>query len=96
MLDSSVCMSALKGLGAVMVTARRHRDDVVWRQAQVKRGVLYTREEAEGKRLKNPFDTITEGIGINRLTQNFNRAVIDDAVRGSDREAVEMASYLMR
>lgn len=26
---------------------------------QVTRGVMYTREEAEGKRLKHPFDTIT-------------------------------------
>ncbi|KAI3820469.1 hypothetical protein L1987_08017 [Smallanthus sonchifolius] len=38
---------------------------------KVTRGVMYTREEAEGKRLKNPFDTVTEGIGINRLTENF-------------------------
>lgn len=54
-----------------------------WRsRTQVKRGVMYTSEEAEGKRLKNPFDTITEGIGINRLTANFNRALIDDAFRG--------------
>ncbi|PNW71677.1 hypothetical protein CHLRE_16g664250v5 [Chlamydomonas reinhardtii] len=63
---------------------------------KVKRGVMYTSEEAEGKRLKNPFDTITEGIGINRLTANFNRALIDDAFRGTDREAVEMAAYLLR
>ncbi|GFR45963.1 hypothetical protein Agub_g7432 [Astrephomene gubernaculifera] len=63
---------------------------------KVKRGVMYAREEAEGKRLRNPFDTITEGIGINRLTANFNRALVDDAFRGSDREAVEMASYLLR
>ena len=41
---------------------------------KVTRGVMYTREEAEGQRLKNPFDTITEGIGINRLTQNFMMA----------------------
>jgi len=106
---------------------------------------MYTREEAEGKRLRHPFDTITgkcgglgwtgqgkalelvarvqlllacwstpllglwgpsgvhtpaapsrlcvlsaEGIGINRLTQNFSRAQIDGAFKGSDREAVEM------
>ncbi|KAG2451650.1 hypothetical protein HYH02_003430 [Chlamydomonas schloesseri] len=63
---------------------------------KVKRGVMYTAEEAEGKRLKNPFDTITEGIGINRLTANFNRALVDDAFRGTDREAVEMAAYLLR
>ena len=49
---------------------------------QVTRGVMYTREEAEGRRLRNPFDTITEGIGINRLTTNFEMASIDGAFRG--------------
>lgn len=58
---------------------------------KVTRGVMYTREEAEGKRLKNPFDTITEGIGINRLTENFKLAALDGAFRGSDKEAVEMS-----
>ena len=33
---------------------------VGWR-VQVTRGVMYTREEAEGKRLRHPFDTITGG-----------------------------------
>ncbi len=58
--------------------------------------MLYASEEAEGKRLRNPYDTITEGIGLNRLTANFGRAVVDDAFKGSDREAVEMAAYLLR
>jgi cysteine synthase A len=62
---------------------------------KVTRGVMYTQHEAEGKRLRNPFDTITEGIGINRLTANFNAALIDGAFRGSDQEAVEMARYLV-
>ncbi|CAM6018247.1 unnamed protein product [Sphagnum balticum] len=62
----------------------------------VTRGVMYTREEAEGKRMKNPFDTITEGIGINRITQNFKQAKLDGAFRGSDREAVEMARFLLK
>ena len=53
---------------------------------------MYTQQEAEGKRLKNPCDTITEGIGINRQTQNFSKACIDGAFQGTDREAVEMAS----
>lgn len=57
---------------------------------QVTRGVMYTWEEAEGRRLRNPFDTITEGIGINRLTCNFEHARIDGAFRGTDVEAVEM------
>jgi cysteine synthase A len=58
--------------------------------------VLFTREEAEGKRLRNPFDTITEGVGLNRLTANFAAAEVDSAVQASDREAVEMAQYLLR
>ncbi|XP_034677952.1 cysteine synthase 2-like isoform X2 [Vitis riparia] len=68
----------------------------VSRSLQITRGVMYTREEAEGRRLKNPFDTITEGIGINRLTQNFLMAELDGAFRGTDMEAVEMSRYLLK
>ncbi|XP_020591126.1 cysteine synthase 2 [Phalaenopsis equestris] len=63
---------------------------------RVTRGVMYTKEEAEGRRLKNPFDTITEGIGINRLTKNFLMAELDGAYRGTDKEAVEMSRYLLK
>ena len=54
---------------------------------------MYSQQEAEGKRLKNPFDTITEGIGINRQTANFSKAQIDGAFKGTDREAVEMVRH---
>ncbi|KAK9673746.1 hypothetical protein RND81_12G186200 [Saponaria officinalis] len=63
---------------------------------RVTRGVMYTKEEAEGKRLRNPFDSITEGIGINRLTKNFTMAKLDGAFRGTDKEAVEMSRYLLK
>ncbi|EEF39609.1 cysteine synthase, putative [Ricinus communis] len=63
---------------------------------KITRGVMYTKEEAEGKRLKNPFDTITEGIGINRITQNFMMAKLDGAFRGTDKEAVEMSRFLLK
>ncbi|XAR56784.1 Cystathionine beta-synthase [Bertholletia excelsa] len=63
---------------------------------KVRRGVMYTREEAEGRRLKNPFDTVTEGIGINRITQNFLMAELDGAFRGTDVEAVEMSRFLLK
>ncbi|MED6174068.1 hypothetical protein PIB30_065353 [Stylosanthes scabra] len=63
---------------------------------KVTRGVMYTKEEAEGRRLKNPFDTITEGIGINRITKNFAKAKLDGAFRGTDLEAVEMARFLLK
>lgn len=62
---------------------------------KVTRGVMYTKEEAEGKRLKNPFDTITEGIGINRITKNFMMAELDGAYRGTDQEAVEMSRSVL-
>ncbi|GAA0159592.1 lyase [Lithospermum erythrorhizon] len=63
---------------------------------KVTRGVMYTKEEAEGRRLKNPFDTVTEGIGINRVTENFKLAELDGAFRGTDNEAVEMSRYLVK
>ena len=40
----------------------------------VTRGVAFAHEDAEGTRLRHPCDTITEGIGINRLTANFLQA----------------------
>jgi cysteine synthase A len=40
--------------------------------------------------------TITEGIGINRLTANMKRARVDAVFRGTDAEAVAMAYYLLR
>ena len=57
---------------------------------------MYTTHEAEGQRLRNPIDTITEGVGINRWTANMGAAVkhIDAAIKCSDAEAVEMASYI--
>ena len=42
----------------------------------VTRGVAFARAEAEGMRLRHPCDTITEGIGINRLTANFLQAQV--------------------
>jgi len=57
---------------------------------KVRRGVLYAQAEAEGTRRRNPYDTIVEGIGLNRLTANFAAASVDDAVRGTDQEAVLM------
>ncbi|HEU4535586.1 MAG TPA: pyridoxal-phosphate dependent enzyme, partial [Polyangiaceae bacterium] len=40
--------------------------------------------------------SITEGIGIMRETANFRRARLDGAFQGSDREAVEMAHFVLR
>ena len=58
--------------------------------------MLYTTQESEGRRLRNPFDTVTEGVGLNRLTANFQRAAIDDAFLCTDQEAVDMGRFLLQ
>jgi cysteine synthase A len=40
--------------------------------------------------------SITEGIGINRLTQNFAQAKLTGAIQGSDQEAVDICHYLAK
>lgn len=45
--------------------------------------------------MKNPFDTVVEGVGLNRSTANFDKATIDDAFKVSDQEILHMAYYLL-
>ena len=40
--------------------------------------------------------SITEGIGIDRLTENFKAAIVDGAFQVTDHEAVEMTYHLLR
>eukprot|EP01066_Platyproteum_vivax_P006910 Platyproteum_vivax@DN256_c0_g1_i1.p1 len=60
-------------------------------------GVLYCPLDNEAQRQKHIFDTITEGIGLNRLTANFSigAKLIDVAISVSDQEAVDMSHYLL-
>jgi len=62
---------------------------------RINNGVLYTQEEQEGHRVRHPFDTITEGIGLNRLTKNFDIAKIDWAFKVTDEESLAMAKFLI-
>jgi cysteine synthase A len=47
---------------------------------------------------RNRYDTITEGIGIDRLTANFELGLphIGKAYQGTDQEAVHMAHFLLQ
>jgi len=67
--------------------------------AKVKHNVLYSPEESEGSRRRHQVDTIVEGIGQNRSTKNidrlFSESLIDDSVKVTDQEAVEMSRYIM-
>ncbi|KAF8590926.1 pyridoxal phosphate-dependent enzyme, beta subunit [Ramaria rubella] len=64
---------------------------------KVKHGVMFDPKESEGTKRRHQVDTVVEGIGINRLTKNFELAlpVIDDAFRTTDKEAVAMSRYLV-
>ncbi|KDQ55692.1 hypothetical protein JAAARDRAFT_59673 [Jaapia argillacea MUCL 33604] len=65
---------------------------------KVKHGVMFDRKEREGTKRRHQVDTIVEGIGNNRLTNNIELAIpiIDDAFRITDAEAVSMSRYLVR
>jgi len=67
---------------------------------KVKYNLMYSSSEREGTRTRNQVDTIVEGMGINRITKNFDFAysqgLIHDACQVSDQEAVDMAKYMMK
>jgi len=46
--------------------------------------------------LKAEGDSITEGIGQGRITENLRQLVVDDAVRIKDKEALEMIFKLLK
>ncbi|CAG8565926.1 13140_t:CDS:2 [Funneliformis caledonium] len=65
---------------------------------KVKHNIMYSPCEAEGTRKRHQVDTVVEGVGLNRITKNFNMStgMIDDAIRVTDEEAVSMAMYLVK
>lgn len=65
---------------------------------RINTGVAYNDKDAEGHRLKHPFDTVTEGIGLNRITQNFERGIphCDVAFAVEDLEATLMSRWLLK
>jgi cysteine synthase A len=46
--------------------------------------------------LKSSGSSITEGIGIMRITENFRRAIVDDSMHVSDQEMIDMLYHLAR
>ena len=64
---------------------------------KIKNGVMFSNTEKEGTRRRQQVDTIVEGIGLNRLTENFEagRELIDDAVKVTDLQAYKMARWLV-
>lgn len=64
---------------------------------KIKNGVMFNATEREGQRRRHQVDTIVEGIGINRVTANFEvgRELIDDAINVTDDQALAMARWLV-
>mmetsp|Transcript_13259 Transcript_13259/g.29315 ORF Transcript_13259/g.29315 Transcript_13259/m.29315 type:complete len:465 (+) Transcript_13259:96-1490(+) len=68
--------------------------------SKVKYGVAYASEQSERALKRHRYDTLAEGIGLDRVTANFamgcDTCAIDDAIQISDQEAVDMAHWLLR
>ncbi|KAI1432172.1 cysteine synthase-like protein [Xylaria sp. CBS 124048] len=64
---------------------------------KIRHGVMYSATEKEGTRRRQQVDSIVEGVGINRVTENFEagRDLIDDAVKITDEQACVMARWLV-
>lgn len=63
---------------------------------RVKHGVCYTNQQSEKKIKKHRYDSIVEGVGLDRVTANFQLALIDDAEKISDQEILDTAHWLLR
>ncbi|KAI1375440.1 PALP-domain-containing protein [Hypoxylon crocopeplum] len=63
---------------------------------KIRHGVMYSTTEKEGTRRRQQVDSVVEGIGINRVTENLEagRDLIDTAVRVTDEQACKMARWL--
>lgn len=62
---------------------------------KVKHGVCYAAQQRERGVRRHRYDTIAEGIGLDRITANFAEARVDDAFAVSDQEALEMAHFIL-
>ena len=63
---------------------------------RVKYGVCYTNQQSEKTVKKHRYDSIVEGVGLDRVTANFQLAEIDDAEKICDQEIVDTAHWLLR
>lgn len=68
--------------------------------SKIRYGVAYASQQSERAMKRHRYDTLAEGIGLDRVTANFamgcDASAIDDAVQVSDQEAVDMAHWLLR
>jgi cysteine synthase A len=65
---------------------------------KVEHGVAYALEQRERTLRKHRYDTLAEGIGLDRVTHNFSLGLdsVDRAMRVTDQEAVDIAHWMLR
>ena len=65
---------------------------------KIEHGIAYAVEQRERTLKKHRYDTLAEGIGLDRVTQNFARGLdsIDRSFRVTDQEAVDMAHWMLQ
>lgn len=63
---------------------------------KVRHGVCYATQQSEQRVRRHRYDTIADGVGLDRVTANFRAARIDDALRVTDADALVMAHFLLR
>jgi cysteine synthase len=62
---------------------------------KVAHGVCYAKQQSERTIKKHRYDSIVEGVGLDRVTANFACANIDSAVCVADQEMLDMAHWLL-
>lgn len=65
---------------------------------KIEHGIAYAMQQSERTIRKHRYDTLAEGIGLDRVTHNFDLGlnVIDRAIRVTDQEAVDMAHWILK
>ncbi|KAJ1625815.1 tryptophan synthase beta subunit-like PLP-dependent enzyme [Pavlovales sp. CCMP2436] len=63
---------------------------------RVRHGVAWAPQQVERTLKRHRYDTLVEGVGSDRVTGNFARAAIDDALLVPDEDTVQMAHALLR
>ncbi len=58
--------------------------------------VCYTNQQSEKTIRKHRYDSIVEGVGLDRVTQNFNEAMIDTAYQIEDQNLIYVAHWMLR
>jgi cysteine synthase A len=64
---------------------------------KIAHGVAFAPQQSERSLRRHRYDTIAEGIGLDRVTRNLQLGLgaIDGAVRVTDQEALDMAHWLL-